>query len=72
MRKVIYLDVNSIKSEEELRQYIDIKLNRLTKVCELSLRQSLEIVFDDYLKECMLDVQLFYSLKLEYENTYEN
>lgn len=71
MQKAVYLDINSDKSEEELRQVIDIKLIRLTREFRLSLHQSLEIVFDDDLKECMLDVQLFYSLKLEYENTYE-
>lgn len=71
MEKYVYVDFNSCKSKQELKQFIDNKIFRLTKILGYKYKESIEIIFDDELKECILDVQDFYFLKSEYLRNYE-
>lgn len=63
--RYLYVDFESCKTESELRGYLDSKINRI-KDFGYEHSDCIELVFDEYLKQCMTDTNDFYMLRDEY------
>ena len=63
--KYLYVDFESCKTESDLRKYLDFKINRIKRF-GYAHNDCVELIFDEYFKQCMLDTNDFYLLRDEY------